>query len=221
MSNFFNKIKNNTDYRIKFFLLLSLLFNTTYACFLYIVGNIYSSSWFLVMAIYYGLLSCIRAYIFRIIINPEKILSQKNKAKTMRTCGFSLLLINIVVSVLIFILIYRHTPIKHHEITVITLAVYSFAFLSIAIVGSIKFIKKNDYLYTSLKLIMLVSASISMVTLTNTMLASFGESNEQLRMIILPILSAFVSILIIFTAITMIVKSNKKLRTLHNEKERQ
>ncbi len=216
-----NKIRNNLDFRIKFFLSLSVLFNIGYACFLFIIGCVYSSTWFWVMSIYYALLSCIRVYIFRKIINHEKMLSNESTAKTMQTCGYFLLIINVVVSLLMFLLIYRTTPVKHHEITVITLATYSFCVLTIAVISSIKFIKKSHYVYSSLKLIMLVSASVSIVTLTNTMLTNFGENNEPLRKIILPILSGVVSAFIITTAIIMIIKANTKLRKYKNEKKRE
>ena len=56
-----------------------------------------------------------------------------------------------------------------------------------------------------------------MLTLTNTMLATFGSENELLRSIILPILSGVVAIFIIVCAILMIKKANNDLKVLKNE----
>jgi hypothetical protein len=121
---------------------------------------------------------------------------------------------------MMFILIYRNQTIKHHEITVITLATYTFSTLTVAIVNSVRYLRKNDHLHSSIKLISLISASISIVTLTNTMLSTFGEDNQLLRSIILPILSGVVSLFIIACAIMMIRKATLDLQVLKHEKER-
>lgn len=217
-SAFFERIKIDTAFRIKVFLCLSFIFNIAYSIFLFVVGQIYSSKWFFITSIYYGLLSIARIFVY-LQISPQKQLI--SKIKTMRACGCFLLSINLVFSTMMFMLIYGNQYIKHHEITVITLATYTFTSLSIAIINSIKYLRKNDYLYSSAKIISLISASVSIVTLTNIMLSTFGEKNLLLRSIILPILSGFVSIFIIVCAILMIRKTNLDLRKLQHEKERE
>lgn len=217
-SAFFERIKIDTAFRIKVFLCLSFIFNIAYSIFLFIVGQIYSSKWFFITSIYYGLLSVSRIFVYLQIYPQKQLIS---KIKTMRACGCFLLSINLVFSTMMFILIYGNQYIKHHEITVITLATYTFTSLSMAIINSIKYLRKNDYLYSSAKIISLISASVSIVTLTNIMLSTFGENNLLLRSIILPILSGFVSIFIIVCAILMIRKANLDLRKFKNEKERE
>ena len=213
----FDRIKKDTNYRIKIFLYFSLIFNIVYAIFLFVVSQIYFSKWFFVMSIYYGLLSTARIFIF-FQTNPKK--DTRSKIKTMRACGYFLLLINLVVSIMMFILIYRNNIIKHHEITVITLATYTFSSLSFAIIGILRHLKRNNHVYSCVKIISLISASVSLVTLTNTMLATFGENDLSLRKIILPILCGAISIFIIVCAILMIRKANLDLRILKNEEER-
>ena len=110
LSSILDRLKRDTHFRIKTFLSLSLAFNVAYSIFLLIVSQIYSSKWFFVMSIYYGLLSSARIFILT-QINPEKEL--RSKITTMRACGYFLLLINIVVSTMMFILIYGNTIIKH------------------------------------------------------------------------------------------------------------
>jgi len=210
------RIKNDTTYRIKLFLRASFIFNILYSAFLFTVGKIFSSKWFFVMSVYYGLLSIARIFTFLQIKGDKPLCS---KIKAMRITGVFLLLINSVVSVMMLILIYTEPIIRHHEITVIAIAAYAFTSLSIAIVNCVKYIRKNDYLFSSVKIISLVSASVSMVTLTNTMLATWGQDEILLRIITLPLLSLAVSVFIIFSALTMIRKANKDLRMLENEEE--
>ncbi len=168
------------------------------------------------MSIYYGLLSIARIFMFS-QIHPNK--TRLSKIKTMRACGVFLLLINLAVSTMMFILLYGNPPVKHHEITVITLATYTFSTLTVAIYNSVKYLRKNDHVYACVKLISLICASVSLTTLTNTMLATFGDENMLLRSIILPILCVAVSIFIIVSAILMIRKANIDIRTAKNEQQ--
>lgn len=214
---FFERMKNDVHLRIKTFLRLSIIFNIIYSMFLLLVGRVYSSKWFFVMFIYYGLLSIMRILVFLHLSNKKHVIS---KIKTMRACGYFLLVINLVVSTMMFILSYGKTLVKHHEITVITLATYTFFSLTVAIVGSTKYLKQNDYVYSSSKLISLISASVSLVTLTNAMLITFGEDGLLLRKVILPLLCGAVAIFIISCAMFMIKKANLDLKVIKDEKER-
>ena len=136
------KLKNNTHFRIKLFLLLSLFFNVAYSVFLFVISRVYSSMWFLVMSVYYGLLSVARIFVFA---QTDSKKSSRSKKITMRVCGYFLFLINLVVAIMMFILVNKHS-IKYHEITVITLAVYTFLSLTVAIVHCVKYFKKSDYI---------------------------------------------------------------------------
>ena len=200
------------------FLCVSFVFNFLYATLLFLLSRLYSSDWFLVMAVYYALLCIVRIFI-SFELNPEKAL--RKQISVMRICGYFLFLLNFVVSVLMFVLFHTIKDIPYHEIAVIALATYTFCALTIAIITSVRHLKNNRYIYFSVKVISLVSASVSMVTLTNTMLATFGKENIALRNIILPILSGVVAIFIIVCAILMIRKANFDLRIFKNERKRE
>ena len=214
--SFFDRIKKDTHFRIKSFLSFSFIVNIAYAIFQFVISLVYSSRWFFVMSIYYALLSISRIVVF-VQLNPNK--DKRVKILTMRASGYFLLLINLVVSTMMFILTNGNNFVKHHEITVIALATYTFWSLSMAIVSSVKHIKQKNYLYSCAKIIALTSASVSLVTLTNTMLITFGESNLSLRSIVLPLLCGVVAVFIITSAIFMICKANLDLRIIKNEEK--
>lgn len=212
------RIKNDTQFRIKLFLCLTFAFNLAYSIFMFVVSKVNSSDWFFVMSIYYGLLSAARIFVFR------QIQARKGeifKLNTLRACGCFLLIINLAVSVMMFLIIRRNQYVIYHQITVIAMATYTFTALTVAIITGIKYVKKHEHVYSCVKIISLICASVSIVTLTNTMLAVFGQDNELLRRIILPILCAVVSVFIIVSAIFMICKANLYIRILKNEKERE
>lgn len=200
----FVRIKNNRQFRTKLFLRISLFSNLIYSLFLFTVSLIDNSEWFFVMCVYYILLFTTRIYILT-KIRPHQ--QARIKLNAMRACGYFLLLINLVFSAMMFLLIRRNHTIAHHEITVIALATHTFFSLSTAVIGSIRYFKNNHPLYFCVKIINLIPASVSLVTLTSTMLTTFGENNLLLRSIILPTLSGVVSLLIIACAILMIYKA--------------
>lgn len=212
---FFQKLKKDFHFRIKVILLFSCVFNVIYSLFLFVSSWIYASRWFLVMSLYYALLSIVRIYTY-CRTGPTK--REIQKVVIMRNCGYLLFLLNLVVSVMMFVLIYTTRQVRYHEIIVIALATYTFTDLTIAILSTIKYVKKKDYDYSTIKTISLISSVVSMVTLTNIMLATFGSDNEALRKIILPLLCGVVAIFILASAIIMIIKSNSRLRIIRNEK---
>lgn len=215
MRAFIERVKKDTYLRVNLFLCLSFIFNVAYCIFLWVAGLLYSSKWFAVMSAYYGVLSIVRIFIFaQINLNKDEL----TQIKKSRMCGYFLLLINVVVSVMMFILIFENRSLQYHEITVITLATYTFFSLTMSIISIVKWMKKDRSIYLCIQLIRLVCASVSMVTLTNTMLATFGEDNGLLRSIILPVLSGVVSIFIILCAVYIIWKSNVALRESKDEK---
>ena len=168
------------------------------------------------MSIYYALLSVARIFLF---FEIHKNSSLRKKIGIMRICGYFLLVLNLVVSTMVFLLIYTTPQATYHQIVVITQATYTFSALTLAIVNIVKSLKQNAHVYSCAKAISLISASVSMLTLTNTMLATFGGDNTLLRNIILPILSGVVAIFIIVCAVFMIQKANNDLKVLKNEQE--
>ena len=212
----FNK-NAKEDYKTRKVLFISLVFNFVYSIFLLTLSLIFSSKWFFVLSIYYELIFVARIYIY---IQTNRKKDMRLELVTMRACGWFLLLINLVVSTMMFILMNRDNSISHGKITVIGIATYTFLSFSLAIIGCLRHFKRNNCYYFCAKIISLTSSSVSFATLTNTMLATFGENNLLLRSIILPILCGVISIFIILCAILMARKANSNLRILKNEEKR-
>lgn len=212
------RIKTDAAFRVKLFLCLSFICNVVYAVFLFAVGMRSTSKWFFTLAVYYGLFSMVRIFIF-VQLNPRRQL--RARLLTMLICGYFLLLINLAVSVMTFILLFGEHMVQHHEITVIALATYTFTALTIAIIGCVKYLKRNDYVFSCAKLFSLISASVSLIPLTNTMLTTFGSHNTQLKNMLFPILCIAVACFIITCAVYMICKAHFDWKVLNNEKTRQ
>lgn len=217
LPHFIARMKKDSAYRTTLFLCLSFLCNTAYAAFLLVAGIIYSSTWFFAVAVYYALLAIVRIFVFR-QLSPKKSLTAK--IKTVRACGVFLFLINVAVSGMMFLLLNERTAVGYHEITVITLAAYTFSALAFSIFGTAKYARADDHVFTCCKTISLVCANVSMVTLSSTMLATWGAENHTLRKVIMPLLCGTVAILIIVYALVLIHTANERLRSLSYEQKR-
>ena len=135
----FCKLKKDPHFRIKFFLGITIIYNLSYSVFLLVFALWQYSKWFLLIAIYYALLFVVRVIMY---FNAKPKKGVLTKLKTLRCCGYFLLLVNVVVSAMMFVLVNEKQYAKYHEITVITLAVYTFAALTIAIIGNVGHFKK-------------------------------------------------------------------------------
>lgn len=123
---------------------------------------------------------------------------------------------NIMLSLMVFFMVYWNRTFRHHEITTIALAAYTFTAFTVAIINIIKYRKYNSPVYTASKAISLTAAGVSILTLEATMLTTFGDGNMSnlTRKIMLGCTGGVVSVFIIIMAIFMIAQSGKKIKEL-------
>ncbi len=226
MISFFKRIKNGNKYIVRWFddarlrvsvsLAGGFLWNLAYSLLQLGLGIYNRSSWYYSLAGYYILLAVMRFFLFR---HSRKYLpgeKMQNELVRYHTCGWIFLAMNIALSTMMFIMIYRNRTVKHHEIIVISMAAYTFFTLSKAIINVIKYRRYNSPVFSASKLITLTAALVSMLTLESTMLVTFdsSEMSDTIRRLFLQLSGGAVSIFIVLTAIYMIVKSGRELRKL-------
>ncbi|MBO5143784.1 MAG: hypothetical protein J6C46_12495 [Clostridia bacterium] len=225
MINFFKKVKednkyiqrwvNDVHFRVNVMLYGSLLLNVAYALFQLCLGFYHMSFWFYSMAVYYIMLAFIRFYLSKHTKKYQPGEKLEIELKRYNFCGWLLLFMNIAVVIIIFFIIYWGRTFYHHEITTIALAAYTFLAFTIAIVNMVKFKKLNSPVYSATKTISLVAACVSMMTLTTTMLTTFGgEDVQETKNLLLSLVGAAVSIFILTISIYIIVTSKRKLKRL-------
>ena len=122
---------------------------------------------------------------------------------------------NLALSLLIFFMVYWNRTFIHHEITTIAMATYTFTTFILAIINLVKYRKYNSPVYSASKIISLVAACVSMLTLTSTMLTTFGEADGILfSKTMLGALGSVISLFTITIAIYMIIRANRSLKQL-------
>lgn len=208
-------LRYSTDVRLKMNIHLygGLVFNTAYALFQLVLGLWHASVWFYAMALYYLLLAGMRLLLVRhtrIYAAGEQITAEWKKY---RLCGALLLVMNLALTVMLLYFVWRIRVFRHHEITTIAMAAYTFASLTLAILNVIRYRQYGSPVYSAAKAISLAAAAVSMLTLENVMLTAFGEQNSQaFHQIMLGASGVAVILLVQGIAIYMIVNACKKLR---------
>lgn len=225
---FFKNIKHENRYvqswtgdprlRTNVTVAFSAAWNGAYAALQLGLGIYHSSAWFYALAAYYASLAIMRYFLVRHTLRhkPGALISEE--FRHYRACGWVFLFINLALSAMIFFMIHENRVMRHHEITTIALAAYTFTTLSYAIVNVIKYRKYNSPVLSAARATSLAAACVSMLTLENTMLSTFGaaELTASTRRLFLSLSGGAASVFIIVMAIYMIVQASRKIRNLES-----
>ena len=203
--------------RINFSLYVSFLFNAVYAAFQLGLGLWHHSVWFYSMAGYYLLLGLMRLMLVKYTRGHAPGQKLETEWKKYRLCGILLLLMTFVLTIFILYFVLRIREFRHHEITTISMAAYTFASLTLSIINAFRYKRYGSPAYSAAKAISLVSAVVSVLTLENAMLTAFGQDGSDLfRQIMLGATGAAVVCAVQGIAIYMIRNAGKNLKVIHN-----
>lgn len=213
--------QNDTRLRVNVSLYGAIIYNTAYALLHLGMGFWHSTFWFYSLAGYYFSLAVMRLFLVRHTSKHkpgEKMLDELIKY---RACGVVFLIMNLALALIIFFMVYWNRTFKHHEITTIILAAYTFTSLTFAIINTLKYRKYNSPVYSATKAISLASACVSVLTMESTMLTTFGNETMSLtgRRVLLGLSGGVISVFIVTMAIYMIIQANKKINILKIREE--
>ena len=204
------RYRTDTHLRIKINLIGTFLINFAYAIFQFFIGLYHGSFWFYSMFAYYLFLAITRFYLMKHTLKFEPNEKPKDELKKYIFTGWMMLFLNMALCVMIFFMVYWNRTFKHHQITTIALAAYTFISFTIAIVNFIRYRKYKSPLFNAAKSISLTSASVSIITLETTMLTSFGSNMDlSTRKLFLGLTGAAVSLFVLTLAIIMIIKGTR------------
>ena len=204
---------SDVQLRINLSLYLAVGFNAVYALFQLCLGLWHHSVWFYAMAGYYLLLGLMRMSLVRHTRHHAAGEDSRTEWRKYRFCGWMLLMMNLTLAVFTLYFVFRIRVFLHHEITTIAMAAYTFTALTLAIVNAVRYRKYGSPAYSAAKAISLASATVSMLTLENALLTTFGqESSEIFRQIMLGASGAAVVLVVQGIALYMIVNAGRKLR---------
>lgn len=226
MIKLFKHLKNENKYvttlrgdvqlRVKLSLYGTLIFNAVYAVFQLCLGFYHGSVWFFSLFFYYILLAAMRFFLLQYTRKHGAGENMKTEFKRARICGILLLIMNLALAGIVIYIVWQFKVIKHHEITTIALAAYTFTALTLAIVNIFRYRKYSSPLFSLTKAISFASALVSLFTLESTMLTVFSaeDTPEGFEQIMSALTGGAIMLMIISMAIATIIKSTKELKKL-------
>ena len=203
--------QDNTRLRVNVSLYGTLIYNTAYALLQLGMGFWHHTFWFYSLAGYYICLAVMRFFLARYTIKHKPGEKMREELIRYRLCGWIFLAMNIALSLMVFFMVYWNRTFRHHEITTIALAAYTFISFTMATINMVKYRKYNSPVYSASKAISFASACVSMLTLEATMLTTFGDGTMDAitRKILLGCTGGVISVFVVAMAVYMIRQSNK------------
>lgn len=205
--------------RVKISLYGTLGWNCLYGILQLWLGFYHSTFWFYSLGAYYICLAAMRYFLLgytRRHCPGEKF---KSELRKYRNCGWVLLAMSLALSLIVFFMVYWNRTFKHHMITAIAMAAYTFTSFTFAIINVVRYKKYNSPVFSAAKMISFAAALVSMLTLESTMLTAFsdGTMSEPERKWLLGATGGVVCALVIAMAVYMIVHGTLTLSQYNKE----
>lgn len=208
--------------RAKISLYSSLAINTAYALFQLVLGIYHHTVWYYALAAYYAFLAVMRYFLLKETLRVAPGTDRFMELLHYRLCGVFLLLTDLALGVIVSYIVVQGRGFRHHYITTIALAAWTFTMLTMAITNVIKYRRYNSPVLSAAKAISLASASVSMLTLETAMLTAFGEGNSPVfRRIMTGATGTAVCVFVLVMALYMIVHSTKQINEIKRGKPQQ
>ena len=112
---------------------LKFSFNFIFAVYNCILGITSSSMWFLTVGAYYIILSVMRISVIAFLSKDRK-----NEYFIMKFTGVMIFILALILCFIVYMTVGQEGATKHHEIVMITIALYAFTKITLAIIGFIK-----------------------------------------------------------------------------------
>lgn len=173
-----NRYLTNAVYKNHVNLYASLIINLVYVIFNAILGLVYRTHWFGIIAVYYAIMAIMRFLLVR-YVNRNKIgTSRLGELKRSRLCAYILLTVNLVLSGAVLMMIYFNRGFSYRGYLIYAVAFYTFYITVTAIIDLIKYRKFKSPVMSISKIIKLASALFSMLFLETAMLDQFGKDTS-------------------------------------------
>ncbi len=199
----------------------SLLWNTLYGILQLWLGLYHHTFWFLSLGVYSVCLALMRFFLVRHTGRFAPGEQMKRELLSYRLCGWILLVMNLALALIVFFMVYWNRTFIHHMITAIAMAAYTFTAFTTAVINVVKYRKYNSPAFSASKAISFAAACVSMLTLTSTMMTTFGEGKMDpfTQKLMLGGVGAAVSATVLAIALYMIVRGTEKIRQYKKEEQ--
>lgn len=185
---------------------------------LYVGINLWSWSisrswWFVVLAAYYAIMAVMRFLLIRYVRSNRVGVSILKEWKRSRLCACILLLLNLSLSGAVLMIVYQNRGYDYPGILIYVMALYTFYSTIHAIVDIVKYRALGSPVMSTVKIVSLSAALVSMLNLETAMFAQFGTDMAQKDQNLMIILTgAGISATVVTLSVILIVNATKEIR---------
>lgn len=172
-----------------------------------VLGFISHSLWLVTLSAYYLTLSIMR---FSVILYSRKKAFAENGGKTriQHFSGAMFLFLEIILLGTLYLTLSQNVGTKYHEIIMITVALYSFSKITLAVMNLCKSKKHMTPALKVIRYISLADASVSVFSLQRSMLVSFGTMPHDKVLLLNFLTGSAICLLVLVLGIRLLRSKN-------------
>lgn len=208
-----NRYLTDRVFRTKASLHISLGINLLYVVIQLVSWYINRSWWFVVLAVYYVILSVMRFLLVGYVRHSQIGSDLPAEWRRARVCAGVLLLLNLFLSGAVLMILYQGRGFAYQGVLIYVMAAYSFYSTIHAVVDIVRYRKLGSPVMTTAKVVSLSAALVSMLSLETAMFSQFGADMAlQDQRIMIAATGAGVSITVITLSVLLIVHATRQLK---------
>jgi hypothetical protein len=209
------KLRTDALYRAEVALYGGLLINVLYAAVKLVSGIAFNSLWFGALAGYYLLLAIMRFALLSHVRRSPAGQDPESEWRRYRLCGGGLLVMNQALAVVVFFVVRRSSGFVYPGILIYGMSAYTFYAVINAIRNLVKFKKHGSPVMSAAKVLNLVAALVSLLSLETAMLTRFGIADDVLfRKLMTGSTGGAVCVIVVAIAVYMIVHATNEIKAL-------
>lgn len=189
---------------------LGFLLNLLYALHHGVLGVIGMSVWFITMCAYYTVLGTMRLSAVLCERRGGAAASDDTEYFVMKLSGVLLVLLSLVLAAVNYISLSQNITAKYGEITMITIAAYTFYKITMAVIRAVRQRKNPSPLLAVIRTISYAEVAASVLTLQRSMLVSFGEIDSAKVRLMNALTGAGICLFVLMLGIFMTIRGIKK-----------
>ena len=194
------------------------IIDALYSVFKLVTGIIYSSVWFVTLAVYHLVLGILRVFL---VLCGRK----SNKSDEKLLCEYRhynltarlLLLLSIPMSGMIVLMVLTNSGFTYPGYVIYLSAMYTFYKVIMAAIDLKRFKKVGSPILSAGKAVNFTAAITSVLGLQTAMIAAFSENNDDFRLTMNAVTGAGVMAFTILIAFYMIIKSVREIKIIKTE----
>ena len=211
------RIINDRKYRALVGLYAGFFLNMGYSAFNMISGMVFRSAWFGAIAWYYLVLAMMRFLLVHYVHSHSAEGRLRHQWQRCRLCGWMLIVMSSALTAIVVLVVYRNSGFVYPGYFIYIMALYAFWTAINAVKNVFVFRKLKSPVLWAAKILGLVSAMVTMLSLETAMLTQFGTFEDGgFRRIMTSCTGGAVCVITFFMAIYMIVVATARMRKLKN-----